>query len=279
VLEDFQTLAAMTPHLGLDAWYILIDKVDEDEHTDSDAGKAARLVLPLLKNLRTLETPYVAFKFFLWNQLRAILTEEAVRFDKIRNVEMSWTDAELREMIKRRVHVFSRGKVKDLTEIVDAGESVYPVVIKYATSSPREIVQVLDAIFSEHARHSTTETGAMITADSVARGLDQYSLKRVRDMYPPETIRQILRLPKVLFASSDIQTAFRKSKGVVSTKINYWLDNGYIKRVSDTQSIKDPSKTVYQYEVSEPRIRRIMERGLMKEDGEDASREEPDDVQ
>jgi hypothetical protein len=265
ILDDFRSLAMMTPQLGIDAWYVLIDKVDEDEATDNDASNAAQLVAPLLKNLRILEAPYIAFKFFLWDQTRAILVDEGVRFDKIRNFTMTWTPEELRAMIDKRLAAFSNGKVTSLKDIVEHDGTLYDTIIRHAASSPREIVQIVNSIFSEHARHSTQDTGAMITNDSLQRALDEYCVRRVKDMYPADKIRQLTRLPMATFTSSDVQAAFRIKQSVASRKITVWKEDGYIKQTTDVRSKKDSSKTVYQYEVSEPRLRRIIENNLMKD--------------
>ncbi|WP_437762195.1 hypothetical protein WME77_29410 [Sorangium sp. So ce764] len=269
VLDDFQSLALMSPQLEIDAWYVLVDKVDEDELTDNDASQAAHLIMPLLKNLRVLETPMVSFKFFLWDQLRDILSKEGVRFDKIRNFRMDWTRDELRMMIDKRVSAFSNGGVSTLAELAEQGEHLYPLIVKFATFSPREIAHVVDEMFREHARHSTVENGAMITPASVEQALDQYCVRRVKDMYPSDKVRQFARLTSPVFTSSDVQAAFRISQPNASKKINAWREDGYVKQIEDTRSMKDASKTVYQYEVSEPRIRRIIERGLMSVDIEE----------
>lgn len=263
VTDDFQTIANMAPQLDFDAWYVLVDKVDEDEHTDGDAAKAAQMILPLLKSLRVIETSRVAFKFFLWEHLRPTLVEESVRLDKIRNFEMSWTDSELREMTNRRLMAFSSGSIKDLRQLIEPRESIFGLVLKYAIKSPREIVHVIDAIFREHARHSTSENGAMITEESIDRGLDEYCMRRVKDVYPQDLIRRITRLSST-FTANDFMQTFKVSKAVASRRINSWVDNGYIRQVADARSKKDPSKPVFQYEVSEPRLRRILDKGLAK---------------
>ncbi len=105
----------------------------------------------------------------------------------------------------------------------------------------------------------------MITMESIDRGLDEYCMRRVRDVYPPEVIRRIARMTTV-FTSSDFTAVFKCSQSVASTTITKWSDNGYVRRIADARSKKDPSKAVYQYEVAEPRLRRILERGLEKPD-------------
>jgi hypothetical protein len=164
LISDLYAVAGITEQLGFDGWYVLIDKVDEDEHTDSDAAKSAKLILPLMKNLRILETPRIGFKFFLWNQLRPMLAEEKVRLDKIRNWEMGWTPKELRQMIDRRLETYSNRTVPNLLSISEPdAKDIYDLVIDHAMSSPREIAHILDSIFREHARHSTQDTGALLS--------------------------------------------------------------------------------------------------------------------
>lgn len=128
--NDLHVISAIAEQLGYDGWYILIDKVDEDEHTDSDVAKSARLILPLLKSLRILEIQKIGFKFFLWDKLRPILVEERVRLDKVRNWEMSWTEDELKMMIDRRLSIYSDGRINSLLNLVDdSAEDIYQKVI------------------------------------------------------------------------------------------------------------------------------------------------------
>jgi hypothetical protein len=128
--------------------------------------------------------------------------------------------------------------------------------------SPREIVHALDAIFREHARHSTQDTGILITRKSVDRGLDDYCTRRVGDLYPSDIIRAITSLPSVNFTSNNVQNVLRISKQAASVRINKWVDNGYIERIEDTRSDKDPSKMIYQYHVKEKRLERIIQRRI-----------------
>jgi hypothetical protein len=264
LLGDLYAVAALTDHLGFDGWYILIDKVDEDEHTDSDAAKSAKLITPLIKNLRVLEVPRIGFKFFLWNQLRPMLVEERVRLDKIRNWEMDWTSSELRQMIDRRLEAYSAGRVRDLSTI-SAGDAddVYDQVIAHAMSSPREIAHVLDSIFREHARHSDQHNGALLSRASIDSGLDDYCNRRVQDLYDADIIRAITQLPATKFTSSDVQSALRISKQAASVRINRWMDDGLVERIEDSRSGKDPSKSINQYEIKDKRLDRIIARGLM----------------
>jgi hypothetical protein len=91
-LELLERFIALARPLGIDAFYVLVDKIDETDKTDKDATKAAVLVLPLLTNLKLFEIPGIGFKFFLWERMRPILVEKGVRFDKIRNERIVWTE-------------------------------------------------------------------------------------------------------------------------------------------------------------------------------------------
>jgi len=262
-INDLYTIAGITEQLGFDGWYILIDKVDEDEHTDSDATKAAKLIAPLLKNLRILELNRIGFKFFLWNQLRAILIEERVRLDKIRNLEMSWTRDELKEMIDRRLKTYSGDRVSDLLSITeDDAHDIYETAIYYSMFSPRELAHILDSIFREHARHSDQDTGTFITRASIDRGVDDYCLRRIKDIYSSNVVRTIARLPDIVFTSGDVQSMLRVSKQAASARISKWTDDGYIERTEDARSETDPSKSIYQYIFREKRFERVVQRKL-----------------
>ena len=115
----------------------------------------------------------------------SILVEEHVRFDKIKNLEMTWTRAELREMIDPvRLGAFSGSKVKSLLDLTDTGEAIYDLIFAYATSSPREIVQIIDAIFREHARHSGGDTDVLFRPKSrYSGGLTNTAPVAFADLY------------------------------------------------------------------------------------------------
>lgn len=263
LLSDFELVASLGPQVGFIGWYLLIDKVDETNVTDGDAEKAARLMLPLLRSLNSLETRGVGFKFFLWDQVRPFLVEQKVRLDKIRNWRIVWEAAELRNMIDTRLRVFSQGSVTALTELLeDPAFDVYGTVLEHAMRSPREIVQALDAIFREHARHSDQNSGATVTTQSIDLGLDEYCRRRVADLYPADVIHGIRQLPSSTFTSTTVQTTFRISQPTASLKIGKWVDNGLVERIEDVRSEKDPSKPVHQYRVREARLRRMIERSL-----------------
>ena len=73
-LDDFQALGRLSKNLGIDAVYVLVDRVDELEHTQNDWREAYRLVAPLLTNLSVVECPPFAFKFFLTSELEDMIT-------------------------------------------------------------------------------------------------------------------------------------------------------------------------------------------------------------
>lgn len=260
LLADLELMAGLAPQLGFSGWYVLIDKIDETAATDSDASKAASLVLPLLKSLSLLEVPGVGLKFFLWDQIRPMLVEENVRLDKIRNWRMDWTDSELRGMIDARLRVFSGGRVASLSALLEQDVDLYAIAIEHAMSSPREMAQVLDAIFREHARRSDQDNGATITTASIDRGLDEYCRRRVSDLYPADTVNSICRLPGSTFTSAVVQSIFRISQQAASNKIGGWVSNGLVERTDDIRSEK--GSFIHQYRIRERRLRRMVEHQL-----------------
>lgn len=263
VITDFKVMCSMAPQLGISSWYILIDKVDEDEATHGDADASAKLILPLLRSLHVLEAPGAAFKFFLWEDLRRELSQDAVRLDKIKNWTMCWSDEEIRQMIDRRLSVCSRGTIKSLGDIsdTDASETIYPQILAHACSSPREAIHILNTIFREHARISDQNDGVVLTQRSVDAGLDDYCRRRVLDLYPKELLHQVLRLTP-LFTSKVVEATFKIAQPTASTRISKWTDYGLVERSDQVRSERDPSRLVYQYRIRDPRVLRLMTRAM-----------------
>lgn len=201
-----------------------------------------------------------------------------MRLDEIRNLEMSWTQDELKEMVNRRLKTYSGVRVSDLSDITEQNaHDIYDIAIYYSMYSPRVLAHILDSIFREHARHSDQDTGTFITRASIDRGIDDYCLRRIKDIYPSNLVRTISRLPDSRFTSGDVQSMLRVSKQAASGRISKWTDDGYIERTEDSRSETDPSKTIYQHVFREKRFERIIQRKLYNDPDSDQEVRESED--
>lgn len=137
--------------LGFDALYVLVDGVDELATFSDHREMGIDIIEPVLAKLSFLETPGIAFKFFLpleWAE--ALLSRGALRPDRVQVRFMQWTSPELVEMLRRRLSAFRGGvEMKDLCE-PDLGERIESEMTRFCMGSPRNLIRLGNTLFSEH---------------------------------------------------------------------------------------------------------------------------------
>lgn len=162
--------------------FLLIDGIDEYLLTQDDPQSGANLLKPLLGNIRFLETPGLAVKFFLPLEFRAAF-ESSTRPDRIPTYTISWSDGirekesyyRMRELLHARLHYYSNGEVPSLSEM-STPELRYVIedaLIEESKGIPRYILQLGNQIFIEHCRE-TPEPESEISARDLERALNWF---------------------------------------------------------------------------------------------------------
>ena len=111
----FEQLSGIVRSLGFVSTYVLIDRVDETPLTTGDASSSLQFIKPLTYDLPTLETPGIAFKFFLWDRVESDLRAGGARPDRVPLYTLRWTIEELQTMLSKRLIAYSGGRSLPLT--------------------------------------------------------------------------------------------------------------------------------------------------------------------
>lgn len=264
-IGDFGNLPNLAMQFGIESWFVLVDCVDEDEVIGAQASDAANLILPLLKNVRVIETPKVGFKFFLWDEVSRHLSD--VRLDRVRNWNLVWNVRELTEIINRRLQAYSdNGSLKSLGDICDddVTQEVYRTLVRYSAGSPRDIVSALDKIVQLHARHNDSVDDAMLLSkESLERGLDEYSRDRVYNLYKKSRTSRIAQMTKCYFTYKTVEESCNIGYQSALQQVGRWVDEGVARRIEDLPSA-GPGKPSHQFQFSDPRLVRVIERNLWR---------------
>lgn len=136
---------------GLEAVFVLIDRLDERFHTFDDPDQLADLIAPLITNLPLMEIPDVAFKFFLPRTARdAVMTY--VRPERLRTLDVQWTREKLRDLLRLRIQVYSQNKIKFIGRLCSERLSsrIEKEMIEVADGSPRRLLQLGAALLESH---------------------------------------------------------------------------------------------------------------------------------
>ncbi|WP_088834812.1 P-loop ATPase, Sll1717 family [Paenibacillus tyrfis] len=268
VMEVFTRLVC---GLGFDAFYVLVDKIDETEYTSGDSSKAAQLVRPILTNIKLLEIDQLAFKFFLWDNIRSYFGEE-LRDDRITMKPTEWSNEELEQMLRRRINTYSQNRTQ-LEDIFsdDLLPKVANILVSMAYRSPRDLNRLMESIFAEAALAATT-TNYRIDWSSVNVGLEKFSVVRSNKLYTEDIVNRVLRIKKPVFTVSDVAATYKITSGQDEEEspdqipnqaarnsarkiVDKWVKSGIIKQIEPlTQVVVTRRREVNQYQIVDPRV-------------------------
>jgi len=251
---------------GFTGVLVQIDKVDETEWTGSDLSAAASLISPLLTNINLHEIEGVTWTFFVWdevsNWIRGNLGQ-SVRFDKIPVGEIIWEVGYLLDLVSRRMSFFSGDKVKGLQDICEPGTDTsakMQELIQLTRRSPRQLISALDHILSAHIQRNLS-TPKLLDSTALDGGMDSFALKGLKDIGMLDEARTISKLGTTSFVTKDVQDLLRQGTQTARGRIDRWVNNRLV--VEDgTRPTGGAGRPVDQFSVSDPRVMRIVQRGL-----------------
>jgi hypothetical protein len=257
--------------MGFSGLLVQVDKVDETDWTQNSADEAAKLIWPLFTNVQLHEIDGLSWSFFLWDQVRSLLVKEndmPVRWDKLPNDRIKWDRNHLERLVERRLAHFSGGKVEKLSALFRADassknptdEQLYDALFALTGMAPRTLVTVLNSILINHIQE-VEGNPKLMTMGSIERGLDTYARTTIANDFTLATIAQLQRVGATKFVTKDVAKVFAISSTGARQKIEKWIDNGLVGRTHPVQT-GEGTKPVDQFVVSEPRVRRIIERVL-----------------
>lgn len=253
--------------MGFSGLLVQVDKVDETDWTQNSADEAAKLIWPLYANVQLHEIDGLSWSFFLWDQVRTLLVKESgmpVRWDKLQNDRIKWDQNHLERLVERRLSHFSENKIKKLSNLFEGEGSeeknLYERILSLSGMAPRTLVTVLNSVLINHIQEVEGDPKLM-TIESLDRGLDTYACTTITNDYSPQTIAQLQRVGATRFITREVAKVFAISSTGARQKINKWIDSGLVHQ-SSPLSTGEGKKPVDQFLVSEPRVKRIIERNL-----------------
>jgi hypothetical protein len=152
LIEHWRAFVGLVQRIGLKAVYVLVDGLDEfSEIAIAPQTAVTTFLTPLVANLYLLETPPVAFKFFLpLELLEALRKNSAVRFDRLKQYHLEWQHDHLVQMLRGRLQAFSQGRVSslDATADVSVAGRVDAQLVRWARGSPRNLLLLGDTLLT-----------------------------------------------------------------------------------------------------------------------------------
>ena len=172
VLAQFVRLARRA---GYAAVYVLVDRVDEREPMAGAPAQGAALLAPLVTDLPLMELPHAAFKFFITPEVLAALRARGAAFrgDRLVVRDISWDVAGLKELLDRRVDVFSEGVLPSLDAVAETG-SVVGRLATAAGGSPRNLLRLAEWLLHWHNRRVGQGRPFLLSLADVERAIASF---------------------------------------------------------------------------------------------------------
>ena len=112
-INQFIRLTDVLAHMGFEKVCVFVDGLDEFVG-EGNWEAATRFLLPLCEHMARLSKHLLVFKFFLPESLAELLEERGIKPEP--RFDLEWTDAQLGELLRRRLHIESDGKIVALKE-------------------------------------------------------------------------------------------------------------------------------------------------------------------
>ncbi|PRP67879.1 P-loop ATPase, Sll1717 family [Nonlabens agnitus] len=204
--DNFDNIRQLLNRLGLTTIYVLIDKVDEQSLTGNDPKASYDLIADLIKDLELLETPGMAFKFFLWDKLEPFCARFA-RPDRVFSYKLEWKSADLQEMLNERLSAYSDGNVGNAKALFHELKSLGRVIL-FSELSPRDCIRICNRILSEQFK-----------LDKESRKLFAWSTNVAIDLFSKEKVQELIDNRGNLSHLSKVNSASFTIEELVSSKV------------------------------------------------------------
>jgi DNA-binding response OmpR family regulator len=188
-LSPAQTLTVLSELLqamGYQSCYIVIDRVDEITEIVAHWSLGARVLEPIIGNLRLIEIPGLAFKYFIPSEIVDVLRElGSLRTDRIRCFELHWSGHEgqtlLRELLQNRLRHFSDGKIESLASRATLDfRDIDEQLVAAAQGSPRRLLNLGELLFQACA-DSADDDNLLIRPAHLAAALQKLAARERRE--------------------------------------------------------------------------------------------------
>lgn len=255
--------------LGYDSIVVLFDKIDEFSEVNSDINKVADFTLPILTDTDLLYTNKLSIVFSLWSEVKRTLNSRGVRFDKFQDIDISWRDPELEQLIDKRLKYYSINKNVPVTlKSLVPFDNDRKIIIDLADGSPRSLISLMNRLYEEEIRDGSEEDRiSSFSSATISKGLIEFCKRFDYESLQPSKVsgksdfyswlNKLLTIKKSRFSITDICTVF-SIKNTVAQK--YLVEMEKIGVIVPDIALDSDGNTMYR--TIDPRIEYLMARGI-----------------
>jgi hypothetical protein len=261
IVEYIRECQKISKTLGFHSIYILIDRVDETNLTNTSAEHSFTFISPILTDLHLLEIEGICFKFFLWDKMKSFYLEKGGRPDRISIHQIEWSVEQISIMLSRRLSSYSEGKIFSLNDFFGLENPLdfHSIIAHLSNGSPRDMIRMCHRIVDEHTKMANTKS--LVNFRSASKGISKFSEERSREIYGT-IVDGMVRFGRSRFSKKEmIDHYLREEISEDNNSVNVekllkqWIDRGGISLalIDDLDSEDDHSEK-HLYNVTDPRL-------------------------
>lgn len=256
ILEDLCLVIANT-NIGKPV--VFFDKVDEYPPLSGNISLISSFIEDILKDTSLLLNSNFSLVFSLWDAIKEDLNSKGVRFDKIKPVNMSWSNEQLVKMLNKRLKHFTVDETSYKSLIHN--EADLDQIISLASGSPRYLFRLLSVIYDEQNNNNPISCvfEQEIISDSLkvyCKSFEFYAVfpgKRGTKDDVMTSVNRLLKIGKTEITTKDFVSTFKVSTPSATNYIKTQQGFGLVEKIGTTNG-----KT-YLYEVKHPVIKFLIE--------------------
>ena len=253
--------------MGYDSIVVLFDKIDEFSDVNSDINKVADFTLPILTDTDLLYTSKLSIVFSLWSEVKRTLNNRGVRFDKFQDIDISWREEELEQIIDKRLQFYSINKEVSVTlKSLVPFDNDRKAILNLAGGSPRSLISLMSRLYDEESGVGGEGTISSFAPATIARGLVEFCKRFDYESQQPSKVsdknnyyswlNKVLMMKKPYFTSSEIANVFSVKNTTAQKYISEMVKMGITS--PDIESSGEDTM----YRTVDPRICYLMTRGV-----------------
>jgi hypothetical protein len=240
---------------------VLFDKVDEFQDLNQDIIKISNFTEDILTDTELLLQNDIAIAFSLWSEVKPILSKK-VRFDKFKEIDISWRNSNMEPLIDKRILYFS-GNTRSFSSLFENQADIQNV-ITISNKSPRDLISCLSDIYDCQTSNGNS---TVFESNHVSKGLIKFANRYdYLSMYPSRTgknkdvismINLILRTRKVNITILDLNSTFNQKTRWSQVKLESMVK---YKLVEEDSKLGSNGEKIYS--VLDPKLIHLIKRGV-----------------
>lgn len=267
LLSMLKLLVNIAISLRYESIVVLFDKIDEFAEINADITKVAEFTLQILTDTDLLYTNKLSIVFSLWSEVKRTLNNRGVRFDKFQDIDISWRDEELENIIDKRLYYYSLNKTVPVTlKSLIPFDNDRKTILSLAGGSPRALISLMSRLYDEEMGNNAVNGDVIsFSSTTISKGLVEFCRRFDYESLQPSKVsdknnyynwlNKVLLMKKPYFTISEICSVFNLKITTARTYISQMEKLGII-----SPDASGGDDTIYR--TIDPRICYLMSRGI-----------------